>query len=82
MLLHPSIIDDINGDYPMMNHKGTARLEKGHRYTVFSLWDTYRNLHPFLCLVYPELQLDYVRSMIDMSKENGFILKDLDLEAV
>jgi predicted alpha-1,2-mannosidase len=43
------------------------------RYTVFSLWDTYRNLHQLLTLVYPERQIDMLRSMVDMSKEWGWL---------
>lgn len=74
-LLHPNIVDDVNGQYPKMGHKGIGQLTFGHRYTVFSLWDTYRNLHPFMCLVYPELQLEYVRSMIGMAEENEYLPK-------
>ena len=39
---------------------------KGDRYTVFSLWDTYRNVHQLLTLVYPERQMEMVRTMLDM----------------
>ena len=46
-----------------------------NRYSVFSLWDTYRNVHPFLCLVYPDLQLDMLNSMVDMYKESGWLPK-------
>ena len=42
--LHPSILQDVNGDYPMMEN-GRIGHTSGNRYTVFSLWDTYRNVH-------------------------------------
>lgn len=48
---------------------------KGDRYTVFSLWDTYRNVHQLLTLVYPERQLQMVRSMLDMYREHGWLPK-------
>jgi predicted alpha-1,2-mannosidase len=75
MLLHPNVLNDVNGEYPSMGHKEIARVKDHTRYTVYSLWDTYRNEHPFLSLVYPSRQLDMVRSMIDMYKESGWFPK-------
>lgn len=75
-LIHPSILNDVNGQYPLMENAGTGRVEKGHnRYSVFSLWDTYRNIHQLLTLVYPERQADMLRSMVDMYKEWGWMPK-------
>ena len=75
MLIHPSIISDENGDYPLMGRKGTGNYQDRKRYSVFSLWDTYRTLHPFLALVFPEIQSEIVKTMIDMYKENGYLPK-------
>lgn len=75
MLIHPNIISDVNGDYPLMGRKGTGNYDGRDRYTVFSLWDTYRTLHPFLTLVYPERQSAIVRTMIDMYRESGWLPK-------
>ncbi len=75
-LIHPSILNDVNGEYPLMESDGVGRVEDGHnRYSVFSLWDTYRNLHQLMTLVYPEKQIDMVRSMIDIYKEWGWMPK-------
>lgn len=74
MLIHPNIIQDINGEYPEMEGPG-IRTVKGDRYTVFSLWDTYRNLHPMMTLLFPDRQLEMVRSMIAMYKESGWMPK-------
>jgi predicted alpha-1,2-mannosidase len=72
--IHPNIIQDVNGEHPVMENS-TISTTKGNRYTVFSLWDTYRNLHQLLTLLYPDKQLDMVRSMIDMYKEWGWMPK-------
>lgn len=73
-LIHPNLLQDVNGQYPQM--EGDKILtSKGNRYTVFSLWDTYRNLHQLMTLVYPERQLDMVRSMVDMYSEHGWLPK-------
>lgn len=75
-LIHPNILNDVNGEYPLMEQGGVGRVEAGHnRYTVFSLWDTYRNLHQLMTLAYPEKQTDMVRSMIDMYREWGWLPK-------
>lgn len=74
ILQHPNIINDVNGEYPAMGSRKTRQSNRNH-YTVFSLWDTYRNVHPFLTLVYPERQSDMVASMVDMYKESGWLPK-------
>lgn len=70
--LHPNILQDVNGDYPAME-SNEVRNTKGNRYTVFSLWDTYRNVHQLQTLLYPEWQVDMVKSMISMYEEWGWM---------
>ena len=72
--IHPNILQDVNGEYPRMEGDETMTT-KGNRYTVFSLWDTYRNLSQLETLLYPDRQEDMVRSMIDMYKEWGWMPK-------
>jgi predicted alpha-1,2-mannosidase len=74
-LIHPNVLSDVNGEYPLMESFGNGKVEKGNRYSVFSLWDTYRNLHQLMTLVYPERQIDMVRSMVSMYKEWGWLPK-------
>ncbi len=73
-LIHPNILQDVNGQYPMMEQAGNGTTDRD-RYTVFSLWDTYRNLHKLMTLVYPEKQTDMVNSMIEMYREWGWLPK-------
>lgn len=74
LLIHPNLLQDVNGQYPAME-SDRILTTKGDRYTVFSLWDTYRNVHQLLTLVYPERQLQMVRTMIDMYREHGWLPK-------
>ena len=71
-LIHPSIISDVNGQYPQMESGAIGKADYT-RYSVFSLWDTYRNLHPLLTLVYPERQTDMMKSLIGMYEEWGWL---------
>jgi len=74
LLIHPNIIQDVNGEYPMMESLDVGHTDS-NRYTVFSLWDTYRNVGPLMTLLYPEKQLDVIRTMIAMYEENGWLPK-------
>jgi predicted alpha-1,2-mannosidase len=71
-LIHPSIISDVNGEYPKMENGETGKSDYT-RYTIFSLWDTYRNLHQLLTLVYPERQMDMLRTMVGMYEDWGWL---------
>jgi len=67
----PTLFSDVDGRYRGFDG-GIHRLEEGARYyTDFSLWDTYRTLHPLLTLLYPERQRDMVTSLIRMYEQGG-----------
>ena len=70
-LIHPNILNDVNGEYPQMESNNIGKTDD-NSYTVFSLWDTYRNVHQMLTLLYPKRQLDIVRTMVGMYKEGGW----------
>ena len=72
-LIHPNTFNDVNGDYRSL--AGDFVKTTGTRYTVFSLWDTYRNVHQLLSLVYPQQQEHMVQSMLEMYDENGWLPK-------
>ncbi len=74
--IHPNVINDVNGQYPEMERYTIGKVSGNeNRYTVFSLWDTYRNFHPLMSLLYPDLQLDFVKSILGMYKESGWLPK-------
>lgn len=68
--LAPGIYSDADGKYK--NAKGNiGKLSKGQRYTVYSLWDTFRALHPLLTVTQPERYTDMLNSMLAFYDENG-----------
>jgi predicted alpha-1,2-mannosidase len=73
-LIHPNTLNDWNGEYPEIKRNKIGKTQ-GTRYTVFSLWDTYRNLHQLMSLVYPQQQSNMVKSMLEMYDENGWLPK-------
>ena len=61
--LHPFIFQDADGRYRALD-KNIDRSEGFTNYTVFSLWDTYRALHPWFNLVHQKLNADIANSML------------------
>jgi predicted alpha-1,2-mannosidase len=62
-LLTPTVYMDTDGQYKGLDqnvHKATGFTN----YTTFSLWDTYRALHPLLNVIQPTRNRDMVRSML------------------
>jgi predicted alpha-1,2-mannosidase len=71
-LLMPTLATDADGRYRGIDNAIHTAL--GYRYyTDFSLWDTFRTLHPLLTLLYPEAQLDMLRSLATMARESGIM---------
>lgn len=73
--IHPSLYSDVNGEYRGMDHKVHTAVTTGgkpfEQYTIFSLWDTFRGLHPLLCEIEPERTSDFINSFISIYKEAG-----------
>ena len=76
----PYNYQDVDGSFRGMDkqiHKGDAK--DGH-YTVFSIWDTYRALHPLLTIIDPDQALRYGKSLVQDYQE-GTILPRWPLAA-
>jgi predicted alpha-1,2-mannosidase len=62
-LISPAVYQDVDGKYRGINHE-IHKAEGFINYTIFSLWDTYRALHPLLTLLYPDRTSDMINSML------------------
>ncbi|GAB3414833.1 GH92 family glycosyl hydrolase [Niabella aquatica] len=69
-LFAPNIHDDVNGDYLGADLKPYNR-QKGTNYTNFSLWDTYRGLHPLMTIIQPQRVNDWVNNFLNIYKQQG-----------
>ena len=63
-LLAPTLFSDTDGRYRGMDLKVHTLPEGYHNYSTYSLWDTYRALHPLLTLVQPERVPDLVQGLV------------------
>lgn len=62
--LHPFLFQDADGSYRAYD-KNIAKAEGFTNLTVFSLWDTYRALHPWFNLVHQDVNADIANAMLD-----------------
>ena len=68
--IHPSLYSDYNGEYRGMDRQ-VHRAEGWERYTVLSLWDTFRGEHPLLWEIEPERSMDFIRTFLSIYDECG-----------
>lgn len=50
-----------------------GKTEKGYMFGGTGFWDTFRALYPFLNLVYPEINLEMQKGLINDYKEGGWL---------
>lgn len=65
----PCTYCDINGEF--RGHDQNIRKGEWLNYSVFSLWDTYRALHPLYTLIYREKLPDMITSMLSIYEQQG-----------
>lgn len=67
--IFPSLFNDNNGDYIGVDHQ--ILNSENDNFTVFSLWDTYRALHPLFTITQPKKVDDLVHTMLEIYKKQG-----------
>lgn len=69
--ISPNLFTDVDGRYRGMD----LQIQQGDTihpmYSIFSLWDTFRALHPLMTIIDPKLNNDFVRSLIKKHQEGG-----------
>jgi predicted alpha-1,2-mannosidase len=78
----PTLFSDVDGQYRGSDLQ-IRRLPEGVKnYTTFSLWDTYRALHPLYTMVQAERLPDLLNAMIRMAEESPAGVPVWPLQAV
>jgi predicted alpha-1,2-mannosidase len=72
--IHPNISTDADGRYRGMDQQ-IYQADEEPIYTVFSLWDTFRALHPLMTLIDPETDNEYIQSLLVKYREGGILPK-------
>jgi predicted alpha-1,2-mannosidase len=70
--LAPALFSDVDGSFRKGNGE-VGRDTAQNRYTIFSLWDTFRAQHPLLTITDPERVNDFVQTLLGFYQETGYL---------
>ncbi|MES2774909.1 MAG: GH92 family glycosyl hydrolase [Bacteroidota bacterium] len=70
--LCPNLFQDTNGEYRGTDGK-THTAQGFTNYTVFSLWDTHRALHPLMTILHPQKTNDWINTFIKQHEQGGMM---------
>lgn len=71
--ISPSLFTDVDGRYRGLDREiHTAEPDKP-MYTIFSLWDTFRALHPLLTIIEPELNTRFINALLKQYRDGGIL---------
>ena len=65
----PYIFNDVDGNYRGMD--GEVHHADHNVYTVFSLWDTFRALHPLMTILEPDMTSDFIKTFLVNYQQGG-----------
>lgn len=69
-MIHPSLAGDVDGKYRGRDFK-IHQAVGFTPYTVFSLWDTFRALHPLFTIIEQKRTADFINTFLQQYKESG-----------
>ncbi len=70
-MIAPNIYSDVDGRYRGRDDKIHSTNGEFDYYTVFSLWDTYRALHPLLTIIDKKRTNDFIKTFIKQYEQGG-----------
>lgn len=70
-LIYPGIYSDVDGTYRGMDQQ--IYHSDSPNYTVFSLWDTHRALHPLFTILKPGYNQELIRALLRKYDEGGIL---------
>jgi predicted alpha-1,2-mannosidase len=68
----PTLFSDVDGRYVGLDRKVHHAPKGGAAYSTYSLWDTYRALHPLLTIIAPERAKSLVDDLIRQTAQSPY----------
>ena len=73
----PREMSDVSGDYPKfadgLTMEPSSAAEPRTYYGDFSMWDTYRAVHPLYNIIAPKQSADMMQSLVTMYEQGGWL---------
>lgn len=70
--LAPTLFSDVDGRYVGLDRQVHTATGKDRAYSSYSMWDTYRALHPLLTLIEPERTAELVGDLIRQTQQSPY----------
>ncbi|RMB54543.1 putative alpha-1,2-mannosidase [Sphingomonas sp. PP-CE-3A-406] len=70
--LAPTLFSDVDGRYLGLDKKVHRLTGKDRAYSTYSMWDTYRALHPLLTLIEPKRTAELVGDLIRQTQQSRY----------
>jgi len=71
--LSPTLYSDADGTYRNQDNRVLTTDNGQSKYTIFSLWDTFRALHPLFTITQTERLPEMINSMLRFYEDNGLL---------
>ena len=71
--ISPNLFTDIDGRYRGLDREIHAADADSPMYTIFSLWDTFRALHPLMTIIEPEQNEQFIRALLKQYQDGGIL---------
>ncbi len=70
-MVSPNVYNDVDGSY--LGRDFNVHKTNHDYYTVFSLWDTYRALHPLMTIIDQKRTNDFIKTFLRQFSEGGLL---------
>lgn len=71
--LAPSLYSDADGTYRNQDNRVLQMHDQQPRYTIFSLWDTFRALNPLFTITQAQRVPQFINSLLQFYEDNGLL---------
>ncbi len=73
-MMLPRVASDVSGTYPRFGDGAATERAQGFTYyDDYSVWDTFRAVHPLFTLIDRARDLDFVKSLVAKGEQGGFL---------
>ncbi|QZT38067.1 GH92 family glycosyl hydrolase [Halosquirtibacter xylanolyticus] len=74
-MIAPYTYQDVDGRFLDMRRKTKRATPNQVNYSVYSLWDTFRALHPLLTIIEPNMSTEFASNLMRKASEGGILPK-------
>lgn len=74
-MVAPMVAQDVNGQYRGMDKQIHEGRDSYKNYTVYSLWDTFRALHPLMSILDRQRTNEWINNLLGKYQEGGVLPK-------